>query len=56
MTGDQLLRLVVTPIGIAALWWSFRRIGRDVRGLGGLPGLGRRLGYALGRLVRRMAR
>ena len=56
MANDQLAQLVLTLIGIAALLWSLRRIARDIRGLGGLPGLGRRLGYALGRQYRRLTR
>jgi hypothetical protein len=56
MANDQLARFVITPIGIAALVWSFMRIRRDFRRLGGLAGLATKLGYAAGKLYRRLAR
>lgn len=56
MTNDQLMRFVVTPLGVAALLWSLNRIRQDFRGLGGQPGVARKLGYVVGKLYRRLAR
>lgn len=56
MTSDQIVRFVITPLGIAALLWSFKRIRQDFRQTGGLPGIARKLGYAVGKRCRRFSR
>ncbi len=53
MTPDQIAEFIIMPLGILMLAWSLRRIRQDLRGLGGLPGMARKLGYAVGRLRRR---
>lgn len=55
MTPDQIVLFVVTPLGLLALAWSLWRIRQDLRGLGGAPGVARKLGYAVGRLRRRFS-
>ncbi len=53
MTPDQIANFIIMPLGVLMLGWSLRRIRQDIRGLGGLSGIARKLGYAVGKLRRR---